>query len=293
MKTWFITGVSRGLGLALAKAALERGDAVVGTVRGGVPELQGPPERLRIIVLDLASAGSIDGRGLPPAGSAAEWPSGSIDEAVAAAFAHTGRVDVLVNNAGYGLLGALEQASDAELERLFAVDVFGPVRILRAALPRLRAQGSGHIINITSIAGRAPGTSASLYSAAKAALEGLSAGLAQELAPFGIHVTAVAPGAFRTDFLAPHSLRKSAEADAGYAASVGKSLAAFDAMNGKQLGDPARGAHAILAIADAAAPPLHVLLGSDALRRMRDKLRAVTDEIDRWQELTCSTDGTW
>jgi len=263
MKTWFITGISRGLGRALAQAVVARGDAVIGTVRGTPPELHG---HVKILTLDTGDAASI------PA-------------AVDQAFAHTGRIDVLVNNAGYGLLGALENATDRELERLFAVDLLGPIRIIRAALPRLRAQRAGHIINITSIAGRAPGSASAAYSGAKGALEMVSAGLSQELRPFGIHVTAVAPGAFRTDFLAATSIQKSATANYD---STG--VAAFDAMNGNQLGDPDRAARAILDITDSPTPPLHLLLGSDALNRMRAKLAAVTDEIDRYEAITRSTD---
>lgn len=270
MTTWFITGVSRGLGLALAKAALAQGDQVFGTVRGEVPAPLRGAARFEAIELDLAD----------PAAAGA---------AVERVFAAAGRLDVIVNNAGYGLLGAIEQATDAEVARLFEVDVFGPFRIIRAALPHLRAQGSGHIVNITSIAGRAPGIGSGLYSAAKHALEGLSAGLAQEIAPLGIKVTAVAPGAFRTDFLTDHSIRHSA-ADQAYAASVGRSKAAFDAMAGRQLGDPDRAAEAILALVRAEDPPLHLLLGSDALRRARDKLDAVIGEIGRWEALTRSTD---
>jgi len=272
MTTWFITGISRGLGLSLARAALAQGDTVIGTVRGGAPDLPADGGTLHVVTLDVSD------------GAAAE-------AAVAQAFARVGRIDVIVNNAGYGLLGAIERASDAEVERLFATDVFGPFRIVRAALPHLRAQGSGHIVNITSIAGRAPGPGAGLYAAAKHALEGLSSSLAQEVAPFGIKVTAVAPGAFRTDFLSAHSIRKSG-ADPAYAASVGRSAAAFDAMAGRQLGDPDRAAQAILALVRSENPPLHLLLGSDALRRAREKLDAVIGEIAAWEEVTRGTDFT-
>ena len=269
MKTWFITGISRGLGLALAQAALARGDTVIGTVRGAAPELVQGSGTLHVLHLDMTD----------PA---------AIAPTVEQAFAQTGRIDVIVNNAGYGLLGAIEQASDADVARLFEVDLFGPFRLIRAALPRLRAQGSGHIVNITSIAGRAPGAGSGLYASAKYALEGLSAALAQEIAALGIHVTAVAPGAFRTDFLSNRSIRKSG-ADESYAA-VGRSSAAFDAMAGRQLGDPARAAAAILELTDSANPPVHLLLGSDALRRAREKLDAVIDEIDRWEPVTLGTD---
>ena len=270
MKTWFITGISRGLGLALAKAVLAEGDTVIGTVRNGTPDLKAAPGKLQVITLDVAD------------GAAAE-------AAIQQAFAQAGRIDVIVNNAGYGLLGATEKATDEELTRIFAVDVFAPFRIIRAALPFLRTQGSGHIVNITSVAGRAPAPGYSLYAAVKYALEGLSASLGQELAPFGIKVTAVAPGAFRTDFLSAHSIRKSA-ADTAYAANIGRITAAFDANDGKQIGDPERGAQAIIAAVKADHPPLHLLLGSDALRRAREKLDAVIEEIDRWEDLTRSTD---
>jgi len=269
MKTWFITGISRGLGLALAQAALARGDTVIGTVRGAAPELERGTGTLHVLQLDMTD----------PA---------AIAPTVEQAFALTGRIDVIVNNAGYGLLGAIEQASDADVARLFEVDLFGPFRLIRAALPRLRAQGAGHIVNVTSIAGRAPGAGSGLYASAKYALEGLSAALAQEIAPLGIHVTAVAPGAFRTDFLSNRSIRKSG-ADASYAA-VGRSSAAFDAMAGKQLGDPARAAAAILELTDSPNPPIHLLLGSDALRRAREKLDAVIEEVDRWEPVTLGTD---
>jgi len=270
MKTWFITGVSRGLGKELAQAALRRGDTVIGTTRDGAANLTDSKGTCHIIPLDVADP------------CAAE-------PAIARAFDLAGCIDVLVNNAGYGLLGPIEGATDDEVERLFAVNLFGPFRLIRAALPRLRAQGSGHLINVTSIAGRAPMAASGMYAAAKAAVEGMSQSLSQELAPFGINVTAVAPGGFRTDFLTNHSVRRSEMAHA-YADSVGKSLAYLDNMAGTQPGDPARAATALLAIVDDPSPPLHLLLGSDALRRGREKLDAVIDEMDRWEELTRSTD---
>lgn len=270
MKTWFITGVSRGLGLALAKAALANGDTVIGTARNEVPALAALG-KVHILPLDLAE-------------------SGNAEAVVLQAFALASRIDVIVNNAGYGLLGAIEHATGAEMRRLFEVDVFGPFHVIRAALPFLRAQGSGHIINVTSIAGRAPGPGAGLYSAAKYALEGLSVSLAQEVAPLGIKVTAVAPGAFRTDFLSSHSIRKSHTEDAAYTTSVGRMSAAFDSMDGKQIGDPDQAAKAILLAVYASDPPLHLLLGSDALRRAREKLDAVIEEMDRWENVTRSTD---
>lgn len=271
MKTWFITGISRGLGLALAAKALAAGDTVIGTVREGTPDLAEGAGTLHLVRVDLAAPGAAE-------------------DATRRAFALAGRIDVVVNNAGYGLLGAAETASEEEVRRMFEVDVFAPFAIIRTALPYLRAQGAGHIVNITSIAGRAPGLGATFYSAAKHAMEGISSGLALEVAPLGIKVTAVAPGAFRTDFLSAHSIRKSAAEDGAYAGTIGRSAAAFDAMAGRQLGDPDRAAEAIFEAVNSDSPPLHLLLGSDALRRAREKLDAVIDEMDRWEDVSRSTD---
>ncbi|WP_428395034.1 oxidoreductase [Lichenicoccus sp.] len=272
MKTWLITGISRGLGRALAEAALERGDTVIGTVREGAPAIETGRGALHLRSLEITD----------PA---------AVERVVAEAFSVTGRVDVLVNNAGYGLLGAIEDASDDEVERLFAVNLVGPFRLIRAALPRLRQQGSGHIVNITSIAGRAPMASSGLYAAAKSGMEGLSQSLAQEVAPLGIKVTAVAPGGFRTDFLSDHSIRRSGSAVArAYEATVGRALDHLDAMAGRQIGDPARAAQAIIAAVEADTPPLHLLLGSDALARTRVKLDAMREEMDCWESVTTGTD---
>jgi NAD(P)-dependent dehydrogenase (short-subunit alcohol dehydrogenase family) len=271
MKTWFITGISRGLGLSLARAALAAGDKVIGTVRSGTPDLDAAADRLDVLTLDVTDRAALDA-------------------AVADVFARHGRIDVIVNNAGYGLMGALETTSDEALDHLFETDVFAPVRLIRAAIPHLRRQGSGHIINITSVAGRAANVGYSLYAGVKSALEGISHSLSLELAPFGIHVTAVAPGAFRTDFLNPHSLRKADAAGADYEAHVGRTLAVFDANDGRQAGDPDRAATAILDLVATDAPPLHLLLGTDALDRTRARLAETSEEIDRWEALTRSTD---
>jgi NAD(P)-dependent dehydrogenase (short-subunit alcohol dehydrogenase family) len=272
MKTWLITGVSRGFGLELAKAALARGDTVIGTVREGRPDIEDASHRLHILSVEMG-----DGK--------------AIEAAVKTAFGLVQRIDVVVNNAGYGLLGAVEDASDAELTRLFEVNVFGPLKLIRAALPYLRAQRGGHIINVTSIAGRAPMPGSGAYAATKSALEGLSAALAQEVAPLGIHVTAVAPGAFRTDFLSDHSIRKSTVPTSNdYATTAAKNVSTLGTMNGKQAGDPERAAAALLKLADSNNPPTHLLLGSDALRRAREKLDAVIEEINEWETVTRSTD---
>ena len=271
MTKWLITGISRGLGQALAEAALARGDVVVGTTRNGKSAIAASRGTLHVLPLEVGDAPTIE-------------------STVAKAFELAGGLDVIVNNAAYGLLGAIENASDAEMARLFEVNVFGTFRVVRAALPKLRAQGRGHIINITSIAGRAPMAGSGLYAATKSAVEGLSESLAKEVGPLGIKVTAVAPGAFRTDFLSSHSIRKSLPASDAYADSVGQTMSRLDAMAGNQSGDPARAAQALLAVVDLKQPPLHVLLGSDALRRARENLDTLIEEMDRWEEVTRGTD---
>jgi len=271
MTKWFITGISRGLGKSLAEAALARGDLVVGTTRDGNSGIAASRGTLHVLPLEVGDAAAVE-------------------STVAKAFELSGGLDVIVNNAGYGLLGAIENATDAEMARLFDVNVFGTFRVIRAALPRLRAKGRGHIINITSIAGRAPMAGSGLYAATKSAVEGLSQSLAQEVGPLGIKVTVVAPGAFRTDFLSPHSIRKSAPASDVYTNSVGRSLCRLDEMAGKQPGEPARAAQALLAVVDAEQPPLHLLLGSDALRRAREKLDVLIEEMNSWEEVTRGTD---
>jgi NAD(P)-dependent dehydrogenase (short-subunit alcohol dehydrogenase family) len=272
MKTWFITGISRGLGKALAEEALARGDLVVGTVRDGRPDIATGKGTLHALTLEMTDR---------PAVAAA------VGKAFDLAGGH---LDVLVNNAGYGLLGAVEDADEDDIARLFEVDLMAPLRLIRAALPRFRAQGSGHIVNVTSIAGRAPGAGSAFYAAAKFGLEGFSLSLAQEVAPLGIKVTAVAPGAFRTDFLSAHSVRKSAPAAPGYEETAGKMLRAFDEMEGRQLGDPALAAAAIVAAVEAAEPPLQLLLGSDAWRRMKKRHEEQVAEMGRWEKVTLSTD---
>ena len=271
MTKWLITGISRGLGQALAEAALARGDVVVGTTRNGKSAIAASRGTLHVLPLEVGDAPTIE-------------------STVAKAFELAGDLDVIVNNAAYGLLGAIENASDAEMARLFEVNVFGTFRVVRAALPKLRAQGRGHIINITSIAGRAPMAGSGLYAATKSAVEGLSESLAKEVGPLGIKVTAVAPGAFRTDFLSSHSIRKSTPASDAYADSVGQTMSRLDAMAGNQSGDPARAAQALLAVVDVKQPPLHVLLGSDALHRARENLDTLIEEMDRWEEVTRGTD---
>ncbi|RWR03936.1 short-chain dehydrogenase [[Pantoea] beijingensis] len=269
-KVWFITGVSRGFGHALAQTLLAQGETVIGTTRDIAPSFISEPH-FHWLPLDVTDAGGV---------------SATVEKA----FAVAGRIDVLVNNAGYGLLGAVEEATDEQIDRLFAVNFHGTRRVIQAALPRLRKQRSGHIINISSIAGIAPNSGSGLYSAAKFAVEGMSQALAQEVAPLGIHVTLVEPGAFRTDFLSAHSLRRSSSDIEDYATTAGAIMAKLDSVAGKQLGDPQKAAEAIVAVARAENPPLHLLLGSDALARTEKMLNAFREDIDTWRAVTLGTD---
>lgn len=268
MDTWLITGISRGLGLALARCVLMNGDRVIGTVRGEQPVLNHEKDQLHIIRCDLGDPGQISAM-------------------VAEAFERFGSIDVIVNNAGFGFLGSLEATDNQELRNLFEVDVFAPIQIIREALPFLRARRKGRIINITSIAGRAPGAGASAYAAAKHALEGFSASLAPEVAGHGISVTAIAPGQFRTDFLISARLGKgSRDADP----VVEAAMQTFQKINGSQLGDPERAAQAIVEVVKSGSPPLHLLLGSDALDRYKQKIADIQLEIAKWDNLSRSTD---
>jgi NAD(P)-dependent dehydrogenase (short-subunit alcohol dehydrogenase family) len=272
-KIWFITGISRGLGLELAKAVLARGDVVIGTTRDGDSDLPSVSHRLHVLPLELPLANQAT-------------------RAIVRAHALHGRLDVIVNNAGYGLLGAIEEARDAEVRRVFDVNFFGPLQVIQAALPFLRAQRRGHIVNISSIAGLAPLSGSGIYAATKFALEGLSESLAEEVGPLGIRVTLVEPGAFRTDFLSAHSIRNAAGSIGAYAETSGKIVRHLHQIAGKQQGDPVLAARAIIEAVEAKEPPLHLVLGSDALRRARAKFQHFSDEVDRWEQVALSTDFT-
>ena len=269
-RNWFITGISRGLGRALAQAALARGDRVVGTTRSGASDLP-HSERLQVLALDMGDPEQIP-------------------DAVAQAFAAFGHLDVVVNNAGYGLLGAVEETDTPEAYELFMTNFFGPFHLLQAALPRLRAQARGHVVNVTSIAAIAPQAGSGLYAASKAALEALSESLAAEVAPLGLRVSLVEPGAFRTDFLSAQSLRYTARSHEAYDDSSGRVLERLRQMAGRQPGDPEAAARAILRLVDAPEPPLRLLLGSDAVQRTRAKLRQLDAGLAAWEALSLSTD---
>ncbi|MEH1835950.1 MAG: oxidoreductase [Nostoc sp.] len=270
-KIWLITGVSRGLGKALAQAVLDRGDIVIGTTRNGKADLSGDADSLHLLKLELTDPVQIK-------------------QTIEVAYQLHGRLNVVVNNAGYGLLGALEEASDQDIQRVFDVNFFGVVHLIRAILPYFRQQQSGHLVNISSIAGLAPMAGSSLYAAAKSAVEGVSQALAQEVEPLGIKVTLVEPGAFRTDFLSDHSIVNSQIKIADYQLTSGKMVQHLADIAGKQLGNPDLGAQAIIQAVEAKEPPLHLVLGSDALKRTRAKLEAMTKNVNAWEVVSKSTD---
>jgi NAD(P)-dependent dehydrogenase (short-subunit alcohol dehydrogenase family) len=270
-KIWLITGISRGFGRALADALLARGDTVIGTTRDGSADVPGGKGRLEVLALDVTD---------PQA----------VKKTVAAAFQLHGRIDVIVNNAGYGLLTSVEEATDDEIERVFAVNFHGTRRVIQAALPGLRAQRSGHIVNITSMAAVAPNPGSGYYAAAKMAVEGVSQSLAREVAPLGIRVTLVEPSAFRTDFLSEHSIRQRVTRLQDYTTTAGASHARLAAMAGKQPGDPVRAAAAIIQAVDSPTPPLHLVLGSDAYHRTRQMLDAFSADLEAWKAVSIAAD---
>lgn len=272
MVTWFITGVSSGFGQALARAFLDRGDVVCGTVRK--PEAKAAfealaPGRAHGFLLDVTD-------------------EAQIKAVVAEAEALTGGIDRLVNNAGHGLVGAIEEASLAEIRALFEVNVFGAIAMIQAVLPAMRARKAGFIINITSVSGLAPWSGTAIYGATKYALECVGQTLAQEVGALGIRVMNVAPGGFRTDF-AGRSLAMTERLIADYAETAHQARHILTTNVGRENGDPALAAAAILKAVESAEPPLHLLLGADALHYAEDHLVAIRADIDTWRETSLST----
>jgi NAD(P)-dependent dehydrogenase (short-subunit alcohol dehydrogenase family) len=273
-KTLFITGVSSGFGKALAQQALAAGHKVIGTLRDRSAldtfEAQAPGRALGVLldVTDFAA----------------------IDQVVAHADATFGPVDVLVNNAGYGHEGVVEESPLDEMRQQFEVNVFGAVAVTKAFVPLFRQRRSGHIINITSMGGFITMPGIAYYHGSKFALEGISESLGKELKPFNVFVTAVAPGGFRTDW-AGRSMQRSPRQIADYDASFDPIRKAREERSGKQIGDPVKAADAMLKLIASDAPPAHLLLGSDAVKLVRDKLAALQAEIDQWEAVSRSTDG--
>ncbi|HKR46379.1 MAG TPA: oxidoreductase [Paraburkholderia sp.] len=273
-KILLITGVSSGFGRALAQEALAAGHKVVGTVRSveAKREFESLSANAAFArVLDVTDFDAIDG-------------------VVEEIEASVGPVDVLVNNAGYGHEGVMEESPLAEMRRQFDVNVFGAVAMMKAVLPFMRARRRGHILNITSMGGYITMPGISYYCGSKFALEGISEALGKEVKALGIAVTAVAPGSFRTDW-AGRSMQRTPRSIPDYDAIFDPVRKAREEKSGKQLGDPQKAARAMLAAIAADRPPAHLLLGSDALGLVRDKLSALEDEIRAWESVTVSTDG--
>jgi NAD(P)-dependent dehydrogenase (short-subunit alcohol dehydrogenase family) len=272
MKTWFITGASSGFGRQLAEIVLQNGDQCVLTARQ-------PAQLADLVTLfsHLAIAVELD----------VTRPE-QIAAALAAGRERFGAIDVLVNNAGYGLLAALEETDDARLEKNLQTNLVGPLRLMRAMIPHFREQGHGHIINISAAAAIANYAGFAIYGAAKAGLEAASEAVALECAPFGIAVTLVVPGPFRTDFIA-RSLDLPPRLPA-YAGTVGKFETILKRMNGRQPGDPKKAAEAIYQIAGVAKPPLRLVLGKYAHDKLAKKLKAAGDELAAWQTVGLPTD---
>ncbi|CAG9269688.1 SDR family NAD(P)-dependent oxidoreductase [Paraburkholderia caribensis] len=276
MTTWFITGANRGLGLEIARAALEAGDQVVATARK--PEslltvLSDFGDRLVVAPLDVTDGDAI---------------SASVD----VAMKRFGRIDVLVNNAGYGQLGLFELISPEAIERQFSTNVFGVFAVTRAVLPIMRAQRSGHVITMSSIGGLIGFEGSSMYCATKFALEGWSESLGLELARFGIKTTLIEPGRFRTDFLDPSSVGFGDLEIQDYVAYATEHKAALDAGNHQQAGDPVKLGNTIVTLARSPEPPVRYGAGSEAYGVMIDRAKRLKAEAEAWRELSLSNDIT-
>jgi NAD(P)-dependent dehydrogenase (short-subunit alcohol dehydrogenase family) len=273
MSNWLITGCSTGLGRALADAVIGTGHNAIVTARNvsGVADLaETTPERVLAVALDVTRPDQVV-------------------SAVQQAEERFGGVDVLVNNAGYGYRAAVEEGDDADVRTLFETHFFGTVAMIKAVLPGMRARRRGAIVNISSIGAQLTPVGSGYYSAAKAAIEGLSGALRGELAPLGISVTIVEPGAFRTDF-AGRSLAQSANVIDDYAATAGQRRKERDTMHGNQPGDPAKAGAAIVAAVESPEPPAFLLLGADALAAYRYVADERAKDIANWEQLTTSTD---
>jgi len=274
-KVWMITRASRGFGAEMSKAVLASGDKLVATARNtrSLEHLRTPDTEANLFAVAL---------------DVTDEPQ--VRDAVQAALNHFGRIDVLVNNAGYGLMGAIEGSSAAEVERIYRTNVFGLLNVTRAVLPGMRKQRAGHIINFSSLGGYSSGPGFGVYCSTKFAVEGISEALYGEMAPLGIHVTVVEPGYFRTDFLDTSSLVETAERISDYAATVGKVREFAAAHNHQQPGDPAKLGRAIVRLANADEPPLRLPLGTDTLNRIAEKNAFVQAETEKWRALASSTD---
>lgn len=274
MRVWFITGASRGFGALIAQEALNAGDAVVATARNpdGLAAKFGNHPNLLPVALDVSN-------------------EAQAHAAAAEAVKRFGAIDILLNNAGFGLLGAVEEATTEEIERLYATNVFGLLKVTRAVLPHMRRQRSGHVINISSIGGYASHAGWGVYCSTKFAVEALSEALAAELQPLGVKVTVAEPGFFRTDFLDESSLAVSPSSIADYKDTPAGAMRDFAAgHNHSQPGDPARLAKAMITLAHSEHPPLRMPFGSDTVAVIEAKNKSVAEELAKWRDLAVSTD---
>ena len=272
-RVWFVTGASRGLGALIARAALDDGNAVVAAGRNveAIVERLGESPALLPVALDVTS-------------------EAQAKAAVEAAVAKFGRIDVLINNAGFGLLAAVEESSDADVRRMYDTNVFGLLNVTRAVLPVMRKQRGGHVMNMSSIGGYRAAAGFGVYSSTKFAVEGITEALHAELKPLGIHATVVEPGYFRTDFLDASSLLVGKEIIDDYDATSGNVRRFAAGMNHSQPGDPEKLATALVTLADAQTPPLRLALGTDTLKAIAEKNAYVAAETESWKALSSSTD---
>jgi NAD(P)-dependent dehydrogenase (short-subunit alcohol dehydrogenase family) len=274
-KTWFITGAGRGLGAEIARAVVKAGDraVVTGRSRKAIASVLGPDdEQLLTVKLDVAD----------------EFQA---RRAVDVAVARFGAIDVLVNNAGYGHVGFFEELTTEDAQAQFATNLNGVLNVTRAVLPVMRRARGGRIFNLSSLGGIVGAQLYSLYCASKFAIEGFSESLAKEIAPFGLYVTIIEPGPFRTDFLKPESLRFGQTRLSDYDDRRAPLRAGLAARNGQQPGDPVKLADAILRLANEAEPPMRFLAGSIAVSAAEQKLTAVRAELEKWRQLSVGTDG--
>ncbi|MBE9583014.1 SDR family NAD(P)-dependent oxidoreductase [Mucilaginibacter sp. JRF] len=273
-KTWFVTGASKGLGLSLVKQLLAAGYNVAATSRNATDlnlAVGNPNDEFLPLEMNIKS-------------------EQSVADAINVAVKHFGKIDVVVNNAGYGMLGSLEELSEDEAYDNFAVNVFGSLTVIRKAMPYLRAQGSGHIFNIASIGGFSgdfPGFG--IYCATKFAVHGFTESLAAEIKDFGLSATVVSPGYFRTDFLTSGSMAVPANPIEAYKSVRDSQNFHENEMNGNQGGDPDKAALAMIKVSEAENPPVHLFLGEDAYNLAYKKMENVKNELEAWKEVTIST----
>ncbi len=273
-KVWFVTGASKGLGLALIKKLLEKNYRVAATTRN-----------VQALISEIGEASEIF---LPLEVSLTD--DENVKSAIAKTVGHFRQLDVVVNNAGYGQIGTLEELSDKESRANFDINVFGTLNVIRNAMPYLREQRSGHIFNISSIGGYAgnfPGWG--IYCSTKFAVAGLTEALAEEIKDFGVNATVVYPGYFRTDFLSKESARTPENSIPAYEAARNSEQAHLDEINGNQPNDPGKGAEALIAMSEEQNPPVHFLLGSGTDEFLNNKIKTITGDAEKWSDLTFST----